>query len=88
MLSRTAADSKQNRRAKIKMIAKKGMETGEGCDSIPESMRQYLALNFDPNTAPARSLINKASGVLSNPMADASSGKTCMSTPIFSFYDN
>ncbi|KAK3370345.1 putative homeoprotein [Podospora didyma] len=34
----------QNRRAKIKMMAKKSLETGEECDSIPESMRQYLAL--------------------------------------------
>lgn len=38
----------QNRRAKIKMLAKKSIETGEGCDSIPESMRHYLAMQFDP----------------------------------------
>ena len=31
------------RRAKIKLMAKKSIETGEGCD-IPESMRQYLAI--------------------------------------------
>lgn len=35
-------------RAKIKMLAKKSIETGEGCDSIPESMRHYLAMQFDP----------------------------------------
>ena len=29
-------------RAKIKLIAKKSIETGEDCDAIPESMRQYL----------------------------------------------
>ena len=31
-------------RAKIKMLAKKSLETGEDIDSIPESMRQYLQL--------------------------------------------
>ncbi|KAF8243261.1 hypothetical protein K440DRAFT_562265 [Wilcoxina mikolae CBS 423.85] len=34
----------QNRRAKIKTLAKKSIETGEDCDAIPECMRQYLAL--------------------------------------------
>ncbi|KAI9791572.1 MAG: hypothetical protein M1833_001493 [Piccolia ochrophora] len=34
----------QNRRAKIKLLAKKSIETGEDCEGIPESMRQYLAL--------------------------------------------
>ncbi|KAI9720981.1 MAG: hypothetical protein M1828_005453 [Chrysothrix sp. TS-e1954] len=33
----------QNRRAKIKNLAKKSIETGEDCDVIPESMRKYLA---------------------------------------------
>lgn len=32
------------RRAKIKLLAKKSIETGEDCDNIPESMRQYLAI--------------------------------------------
>jgi hypothetical protein len=32
------------RRAKIKLLAKKSIETGEDCDAIPESMRQYLSL--------------------------------------------
>jgi hypothetical protein len=32
------------RRAKIKLLAKKSIETGEDCDTIPESMRQYLAM--------------------------------------------
>ncbi len=31
-------------RAKIKMMAKKSLESGEDMDSIPESMRQYLAM--------------------------------------------
>jgi hypothetical protein len=34
----------QNRRAKIKLLAKKSIETGEDIDSIPESMRAYLAM--------------------------------------------
>ncbi|KAF2769001.1 hypothetical protein EJ03DRAFT_343619 [Teratosphaeria nubilosa] len=34
----------QNRRAKIKNIAKRSIESGEDCDSIPESMRKYLAM--------------------------------------------
>lgn len=33
-----------SRRAKIKLLAKKSIETGEDCDAIPESMRQYLAI--------------------------------------------
>lgn len=35
---------RNNRRAKIKLLAKKSIETGEDCDAIPESMRQYLAI--------------------------------------------
>lgn len=31
-------------RAKIKLLAKKSLESGEDMDSIPESMRQYLAI--------------------------------------------
>ncbi|OAA53858.1 homeoprotein [Cordyceps fumosorosea ARSEF 2679] len=34
----------QNRRAKIKLLAKKSLETGEDIDAIPESMRNYLAM--------------------------------------------
>ncbi|KAI9687772.1 MAG: hypothetical protein M1822_001852 [Bathelium mastoideum] len=34
----------QNRRAKIKTLAKRSIETGEDCDNIPDSMRRYLAL--------------------------------------------
>ncbi|KAL7269033.1 Transcription factor [Rhizina undulata] len=33
----------QNRRAKIKLMAKKSIETGEDCDAIPECMRQHMA---------------------------------------------
>jgi len=31
-----------SRRAKIKLLAKKSIETGENCDAMPESMRAYL----------------------------------------------
>lgn len=34
----------RTRRAKIKLLAKKSLETGEDIDSIPESMRAYLAM--------------------------------------------
>ncbi|KGO69677.1 Homeodomain [Penicillium italicum] len=50
----------QNRRAKIKMLAKKSIETGEGCDSIPESVRHYLAMQFDPNKPGARDPFGRA----------------------------
>lgn len=53
----------QNRRAKIKMIAKRSIETGENCDAIPESMRQYLAMQFDPNKPGARDLFGRTSGL-------------------------
>jgi hypothetical protein len=53
----------QNRRAKIKMIAKKSIETGEDCDSIPESMRQYLAMHFDPNKTGGRDLFGRTGGL-------------------------
>ncbi|KAJ5917037.1 Homeodomain [Penicillium tannophilum] len=52
----------QNRRAKIKMLAKKSIETGEGCDSIPESMRHYLAMQFDPNKPGTRDPFGRSAG--------------------------
>ncbi|KAL9101161.1 MAG: hypothetical protein Q9163_003563 [Psora crenata] len=39
----TALTVRHFRRAKIKQLAKKSIETGEDCDAIPDSMRQYLA---------------------------------------------
>jgi hypothetical protein len=42
------------------MLAKKSIETGEGCDSIPESMRHYLAMQFDPNKPGARDPFGRA----------------------------
>lgn len=32
------------RRAKIKHLAKKSIETGEDCDAVPDCVRQYLAM--------------------------------------------
>lgn len=34
----------RSRRAKIKNIARKSIENGEDCESIPESMRRHLAM--------------------------------------------
>ncbi|KAF3483645.1 homeobox domain-containing protein [Arthroderma uncinatum] len=56
----------QNRRAKIKMIAKRGIETGEDCDAVPESMRRYLALQLDPAGSNARNMLGRAGGYPSN----------------------
>lgn len=42
------------------MLAKKSIETGEGCDSIPESMRHYLAMQFDPNKPGTRDPFGRA----------------------------
>lgn len=45
------------RRAKIKLLAKRSIETGEECDAIPESMRQYLAYQaMESSKALGRSL--------------------------------
>ncbi|KAL9603080.1 MAG: hypothetical protein Q9219_001444 [cf. Caloplaca sp. 3 TL-2023] len=43
----------QNRRAKIKLLAKKSIETGEDCDSIPDSMRAYLVMQELQNGKPS-----------------------------------
>lgn len=45
------------------MIAKKSIETGEDCDSIPESMRQYLAMQYDPTKPQTRNLFGRAAGL-------------------------
>jgi hypothetical protein len=52
------------RRAKIKNIAKRSIESGEDCDSIPESMRQYLAMQaYGPGgKGLATSLLGRAPG--------------------------
>ncbi|KAK2740657.1 hypothetical protein FQN57_006027 [Myotisia sp. PD_48] len=68
----------QNRRAKIKMIAKRGIETGEDCEAVPESMRRYLALQLDPSSANARNLLGRGGAYRSNEplMHPATSSKT------------
>ncbi|KAI9678591.1 MAG: hypothetical protein M1817_005648 [Caeruleum heppii] len=48
----------QNRRAKIKLLAKKSIETGEDCEAIPESMRQYLALQAMESGRPVARTMN------------------------------
>ncbi|MCJ1281461.1 hypothetical protein MMC26_000780 [Xylographa opegraphella] len=53
----------QNRRAKIKLIAKKSIETGEDCDQIPESYRSYLAAQaFDSGKPLARNFLAQSAG--------------------------
>lgn len=42
------------------MLAKKSIETGEGCDNIPESMRHYLAMQFDPSKPGTRDPFGRA----------------------------
>ena len=50
-----------SRRAKIKNIAKRSIESGEDCDSIPESMRQYLAMQQNgPGKGLASSLLSRS----------------------------
>lgn len=44
LLSLNGNVNPRNRRAKIKNLAKRSIETGEECDAIPESMRKYLAM--------------------------------------------
>ncbi|KIW03883.1 uncharacterized protein PV09_05176 [Verruconis gallopava] len=70
----------QNRRAKIKNIAKKSIENGEDCNEIPESMRRYLALQAMESGKPlASGLLSRGgtfaygSGMLLN--TDSSSSK-------------
>jgi len=70
----------QNRRAKIKNIAKKSIENGEDCNEIPESMRRYLALQAMESGKPlASGLLGRGgtfaygSGMLLN--AESSSSK-------------
>ncbi|KAF2453137.1 homeo protein [Lineolata rhizophorae] len=58
----------QNRRAKIKNIAKKSIENGEDCSEIPESMRKYLALQaMESGKGLGRDLLTRAGGPYGNP---------------------
>jgi hypothetical protein len=60
-------EANSRRRAKIKLLAKKSIETGEDCDSIPESMRQYLAIQaMDSGKPLAGSFLNR-SGTMAYP---------------------
>jgi hypothetical protein len=57
------------------MIAKKSIETGEDCDSIPESMRQMLAMQALESGKPfSRHLLGRPGG----PMAHYGSGGMMM----------
>lgn len=53
------------RRAKIKLLAKKSIETGEDCDAIPDSMRTYLANQALESGKPlAREFLGRSAGQL------------------------
>lgn len=67
----------QNRRAKIKNIAKRSIESGEDCDTIPDSMRNYLAMQaFGPSKGlPPGLLARSGPGLF--PYA---SGSLCLTT--------
>nr|POE85135.1 homeobox protein hoy1 [Quercus suber] len=73
----------QNRRAKIKNIAKRSIESGEDCDSIPDSMRQYLAMQaygpsskgFAPGTGRAGPTFSSYAGGTLCLNADPANGK-------------
>jgi len=59
------ADPGSRRRAKIKLLAKKSIETGEDCDAIPDSMRQYLAIQAMESGKPlARSFLARSGGTM------------------------
>jgi hypothetical protein len=67
-----------DRRAKIKNIAKRSIESGEDCDSIPDSMRQYLAMHaYGPRPVggmPGQGFPYGNAGLMLN--TDTTSGKT------------
>ena len=90
MLNRIVDDqtlvySSSRRRAKIKNIARKSIENGEDCESIPESMRRHLAMQamesgkpFYPNLLGlSAGYAAYANGTMSL-NTDASSGKVGM----------
>ena len=55
------------RRAKIKLLAKKSIETGEDCDAIPDSYRNYLALQAMESGKPlARNFLAQPMGEYGN----------------------
>ena len=57
------------------MIAKKSIDTGEDCDSVPESMRQLLAMQGLESVKPfARQMLGRAGG----PMAQYGNGGMLM----------
>ena len=67
------------RRAKIKNIAKKSIESGEDCNEIPDSMRRYLAIQAAESGNPlGGDLLARASngtGMFLNPESNSKVGK-------------
>ncbi|KAK7204291.1 hypothetical protein BZA70DRAFT_290267 [Myxozyma melibiosi] len=53
----------QNRRAKIKSLAKKSIEAGEESDQIPDSMKHYLAQASGPSAGTSSAFFARAFGL-------------------------
>lgn len=66
--------SRSRRRAKIKMLAKKSLETGEDLENIPESLRQLLAMQAMESGRPFPRQLLRPGG----PMAQYGSGGMLM----------
>lgn len=72
------------RRAKIKNIARKSIENGEDCGSIPESMRRHLAMQVMDSGKPflPHGMTGAAMGLWGNPAlslnTDTTGGKVGM----------
>lgn len=82
-MEKVCARLTSSRRAKIKNIAKRSIESGEDCDGIPESMRNYLAMQaYGPHKGMAPGVFARGPGFMPygngnfalNP--DASAAKT------------
>lgn len=78
-----SANDNCHRRAKIKNLAKKSLETGEDIDSIPESMRNYLAMQaFETGKGIGGSFLGRGlspfgSGNMLLGAGDGGQGKVC-----------
>lgn len=59
-----ASTDQLRRRAKMKNIAKRSLESGEDCNDIPESMRRYLALQaMESGKTLGRDLLSRHGGM-------------------------
>lgn len=64
LLTVHASANQLRRRAKMKNIAKRSLESGEDCNDIPESMRRYLALQaMESGKTLGRDLLGRHGGM-------------------------